>query len=82
MVLAREWTIGEAPRIAGLAMVHDRASDVEAEGSVVHLHGPSNVDLLLTPKAALEASRRIANAATEVLIANAALPSRQQVVPV
>jgi hypothetical protein len=48
--------------------VHNEPSNVEAEGTVVHLHGPSNADISLTPKAALETARRLGDAAVEALL--------------
>jgi hypothetical protein len=49
-------------------VVHDTPSDVEADGSVVHLHGPSNAEIALTPKAALETAKRLGDAAVEALL--------------
>ena len=75
MVLARDWVMN-TPHIAlAGSPVHDRPSEADAEGSTVHIHGPSNVDFVLTPEAALETAKRISNAAVEVLLANVA-PSR------
>lgn len=71
MVLARDWIMGEVDPTKASATVHDQPSDAEAEGPTVHVQGPSDVDVLLTPAAALETAKRIGNAATEVLIATA-----------
>ena len=48
--------------------VHDEPSDAKAEGRTVHIHGPSDVEVTLTPKAAFETAKRIGDAAVEALL--------------
>lgn len=74
MVLARDWVTGRADPARSPAAVYDQPSDAEAEGPTVHVHGPSDVDVMLTPAAALETARRVSNAAVEVLIDAAVAP--------
>jgi len=49
--------------------VHDKPSQVEARPDGVHVDGPADVAIVLTPKAALETAKRLGNAAVEMLIA-------------
>lgn len=73
MKAARNWLLdSEAPALI-LGNVHDEPSEADAEGRSVHIHGPSNVDVALTPAAALETAKRIGNAAVEALLAPATL---------
>jgi hypothetical protein len=51
--------------------VHNEASDAVALGAAVHILGPADVDVTLTPTAALETARRVGDAAIEVLIKKA-----------
>ena len=52
--------------------IHDEPSDVEAQGETVHLLGPSDVDLSMTPRAALETAKRLGEAAVDALLDQAA----------
>ena len=72
MVLARGWVTGHVGHMNPVGMIHDEASIAEAEGPSVHIHGPANVDVSLTPAAALKTSKRIEDAAVEVLLGTAA----------
>ena len=56
--------------------IHDVPSEVEAEGETVHLHGPSDVDLTMTPRAALETANRLGEAAVDALLDQAAQADR------
>lgn len=71
MEFARAWIISKADETAYPGEVHDQASHAEAEGLTVHVHGPSDVHIMLTPAAALETAKRIGDAAVEVIIGNA-----------
>lgn len=51
--------------------VQDEASQVEAGDNAVHVQGPADVDVSLTPRAALETARRLGEAAVESIINNA-----------
>ncbi len=66
MVLARDWVLDNADSKAALGPVYDVPINAEPEGGVVHVHGPSGVDVLLTPSAALETAKRIRDAAAAV----------------
>lgn len=68
MVLARDWVAGkrQPARPAGVAI--DEPSVAQAVGPVVHVQGPSDVDVTLTPAAALETARRISDAARNALL--------------
>ena len=44
---------------------------VEAGDNVVHVHGPADVDVSLTPRAALETARRLGEAAVETIVNHA-----------
>ncbi len=48
--------------------VHDNPSAVEARADGVHVEGPDDVSVVLTPRAALETARRLGDAAVEMLI--------------
>jgi hypothetical protein len=72
MSCARGWIIGTAA-VRRKPVVHDTPSDVEAEGLAVHVHGPSDVDIILTPAAALETAKRISDAAVDVILERARL---------
>jgi hypothetical protein len=48
--------------------IHDIPSIVAADGEAVHLLGPSDLDLAMTPRAALETARRLGDAAIDALI--------------
>lgn len=67
MVLARDWATANADASPASPVVHDAPSDASAEGVAVHIHGPSDVDITLTPAAALETAKRIGDAAAEAL---------------
>jgi len=75
MALARDWVLGFVDPNRKIGIVHDVPSNAEAEGMVVHIQGPSDVDLMLTPAAALETAKRVGNAAVEALLA--AAPRRE-----
>lgn len=71
MAHARAWILGDIDQGPTSAPVHDEASDAAAQHGVVHVIGPDHVDVLLTPKAALETSRRIGDAAMEAILSDA-----------
>jgi hypothetical protein len=48
--------------------VHDEPSKVEVQADGVHLDGPDSVDIVMTPKAALETAKRLGNAAVQMLV--------------
>lgn len=75
MVLARDWVTGRAHCAPSLAIVHEKPSEAEAEGLAVHVHGPSDIDVMLTPAAALVTAKRIGDAATEALLESARIYS-------
>ena len=62
-------------------IVHDVPSDAVAAGHCVHIHGPSELDISLTPQAALETAKRIGDAAVEVILEHASLSARLCAVP-
>jgi hypothetical protein len=68
MVLARDWVMGNRAPASASRTVHSTPSNAEAEGPSVHIQGPSDVDIMLTPAAALETARRISDAAVEVIL--------------
>lgn len=68
MVLARDWIASTADPIAAPTTVRDEPIDAAVAGPAVHIHGPPNVDITLTPAAALETAKRIGDAAIEALI--------------
>lgn len=72
MVLARDWITKDIDLSPGGTVVHDEPSDAEAKGLVVHVHGPSGVDVTFTPEAALDTAKHIGDAAAEALIKVAA----------
>lgn len=74
MSAARDWLLGTDSAARTLDDVHDEPSEADAEGRSVHVQGPSDVDVTLTPAAALETAKRIGNAAVEALLAPAAVP--------
>jgi hypothetical protein len=57
-------------------IVHNEPSEADAAGACVHVHGPSDVDISLTPQAALETAKRIGDAAVEVILEHASLSAR------
>ena len=71
MAHARAWILGEVEDDQTSAAVHDEASDAAAQHGTVHVLGPDHVDVLLTPRAALETSRRIGEAAIEAILSDA-----------
>ncbi|WP_380786045.1 hypothetical protein [Sphingomonas sp. R86521] len=78
MRLAREW-ITEASAMRLGTTIHDQPSRVEPEGLTVHVRGPSNVDIILTPAAALETAKRMGDAAVDVILESVKLVSGPQV---
>ncbi len=78
MTLARDWIMSEIDPASVTGTVYDVPSAVEAEGPSIHIHGPSDVDIVLTPAAALETAKRIGDAAVEILIETAALAKPAQ----
>lgn len=77
MALARAWVRGTVEVERAPVTVHDMPSAAEAEGATVHIHGPSDVDVLLTPDAAIETAKRISDAAIEVKLQTATPPAKQ-----
>lgn len=55
----------------GDGTVQDEAGRAECRDNVVHVHGPADVDVTLTPRAALETAKRIEDAAVEAIIGQA-----------
>jgi hypothetical protein len=76
MVVARDWLMGKLQSGGPSGLVYDEASEAEAEGRSVHLHGPSGVDVNLTPAAAFETAERIGTAAVDAVMASAGPPSQ------
>lgn len=68
MVLARDWLGAGTRARRPLDTVHDKPSSAAPEGAAVHVAGPSDVDIMLTPAAALETAKRIGDAAIDVLL--------------
>lgn len=66
----------------GQDIVHNIPSEADAAGACVHVHGPSDVDISLTPEAALETAKRIGDAAVEVIIEKASPTGRLCKLPV
>jgi hypothetical protein len=54
--------------------VHNQPGTATSEGDVVHLSGPSDVDVTLTPTAALETAKRLEDAAIDALVGMASGP--------
>jgi hypothetical protein len=77
MALARAWVRGTVEAEQAPVTVHDKPSAAEAEGATVHIQGPSDVDVVLTPSAAIETAKRISNAAIEVLLQTATPPATE-----
>ena len=71
MAEARSWILGDLEQDLTSGPVHDEASDAAAQHGIVHVQGPDHVDILLTPRAALETSRRIGDAAIEAILSDA-----------
>lgn len=78
MKLARDWIMSEIDPASVTGTVYDVPSAVEAEGPSIRIQGPSDVDIVLTPTAALETARRIGDTAVEVLLETAALAKPAQ----
>lgn len=74
MALARNWATTEPA--AEPVTVHDEPIDAAAAGPAVHLHGLPDVNVTLTPVAALETAKRIGDAAIEVLIDTASAQAK------
>ena len=74
MILARDWVARASDQTASGNLVHDVPSDAEAEGHTVRVHGPSDVDVSMTPGAALETAKRIGDAAIEALVGTTHAP--------
>ena len=70
IVLARDWVMRRGEQVPA-DIVHDEPSDATAEGRTVHVQGPSDVEVSLTPGAALETAKRIEHAAIDALLATA-----------
>jgi hypothetical protein len=68
MKFAREWIIRMAEPNGSPGDVYNQPSQADPEGMAVHIHGPSSMDIMLTPGAALETAKRIGDAAVEVII--------------
>jgi hypothetical protein len=82
LVLARDWVLCRTHRELGDGVVYDEASDAEAEGRTVHVHGPSDLEINLTPRAALETAKRIGEAAIDALIDQVPKPGQTEAVPI
>ena len=67
MVLARDWATAVAKTVQSPGTVYDEPSVANPEGASVHVQGPSDVDIVLTPAAALETAKRIHDAAIDIL---------------
>jgi hypothetical protein len=74
MVMARDWVMRRGEQTASGNVVYNEASDAEAEGHTVRVHGPSDCDVSMTPGAALETAKRIGDAAIEALVGTAERP--------
>ena len=72
MVLARDWIFEQISLANEESVVHDEPSAADAQGLVVHVHGPSDLDVTFTPKAALQTAKHIGDAAAEALVELAA----------
>jgi hypothetical protein len=48
--------------------VYDQPSEAEAQERTVHIHGPDNTELAMTPRAAIETAQRIGEAAVDALL--------------
>jgi len=81
MTTARNWVMHRSPAETSNEMVFDEPSDAEAEKHNVHIHGPSDIDISLTPRAALETAKRIGDAAIEVLLENAVVSTFPKAAP-
>lgn len=68
MVLARDWAIANADPTPHPTIVRDTPIDAAVLGVAVHIHAEPDVNVTLTPAAALEIAKRIGDAAIEVLI--------------
>ena len=68
LVLARDWALQRGQMRLGGIEIYDVPSIAEAKGRAVHVHGPSDLDINLTPKAAIETARRIGKAANDALL--------------
>ena len=62
-------------------IVHNVPSQAVPAGASVHIYGPSDLDISLTPEAALETAKRIGDAAVEVILEHATLSARMCVLP-
>jgi hypothetical protein len=82
LVLARDWALGRCRADPSESVVYDEASDAEAEGRSVHVHGPSDLEINLTPRAALETAKRIGDAAIEALLERAPVIAKTAAIPV
>ncbi|GGB58093.1 hypothetical protein [Blastomonas aquatica] len=72
MKYAREWILRMADPTGLSTEVHEQPCQADPEGMAVHVYGPSSdMDVMLTPSAALETAKRIGNAAVEVIIGQA-----------
>lgn len=71
MKYAREWILRMAEPNGLSTEVHDKPSNADPEGMAVHVYGPSDLAVMMTPGAALETAKRIGNAAVEVIIGKA-----------
>jgi hypothetical protein len=67
MVLARDWILQQPGDVSPGNYVHNRPSTAEPQHGSVHVFGPADVDVTLTPSAALETAKRIGAAATEAV---------------
>ncbi len=74
MVLARDWVTGGMPAKPQTRLAINAPISAKVEGNVVHISGAADVDITLTPAAALETAKRIGGAALEVLVKTANVP--------
>jgi hypothetical protein len=68
MKFAREWIIRRSEATGLPTVVFDQPIQADPEGPTVHIYGPTDNGVMLTPGAALETAKRIGDAAVEVII--------------
>lgn len=78
MVLARDWIKRDDQPRPESTIVYDKPSDARADGPVVHVRGPADIDIRLTPGAAIETAKRLGDAAVDVLLDTKPALARQK----